>query len=395
MLSETVSGEAQKVTMSHSIFHTQEGVGILDLVIEMGQEKWLMLILWFVCLAVGLGIVVALPRSYSANVTLLPPQSNQNAALSLLAQMGPLAGQLGGASYKTPDNMYVALLGTRQLQDALIVKLKLKERYKAKNQTGARVALADHVSIVSDKKSGLLTVTVDDHEAAFAARLANAHADELQALLSRLALTEAQYRRKFFERQVKEVTQALGMAEAAFRKEQTESGFVVSDALAEASVKTSVELRGQIMSREIELQAMQRFATAQNPEIRRITSELAALRKSLADLEEGTRETPAPKGGNSAVAAYREVKTREIALTAMVRQLEIAKIDEAREGSMLQIVDPAVAPEKYSKPQRLKLAVVVTVLSFILSLLIFANRAYNRLKPEHGGRLTALRKAWL
>jgi uncharacterized protein involved in exopolysaccharide biosynthesis len=375
-----------------------EGLTVLDLLIALGHDKKMFFALWAIGIALTVGGVLMLPRSYSASAVMLPPQSQQNSSLnfSMLAQLGPLAGLAGGVSgFKTPDGMYLELFKTRRLQDALIKRFNLVERYHAKSVGGARAGLTSRVSLLSDKKSGLLTVTVDDADAQFAAQLANAHVDELAKVLNELALTEAQQRRRFFEAQVKQAMRDLNGAEIVFRKAQEEGGIVVSQALAESSVKAGAELRSRIMGKEVQLQALSRFATAQSPEAQQLASELAALRRQLVNVEEGNARDDRPAKGMEAVKAYREFKVREAALESLVRQLEIAKIDEAREGPQLQLIDPAVPPETVSKPHRSRLAMAGIVLTGVLAFLVCAYRGgVRRHANDNDQRWQLLRRAW-
>lgn len=379
--------------------NSPSGLTLLDLLISLGHDKKMFFFLWALGVSVTIGIVLTLPRSYSASAVMLPPQSQQNAGfnISMMAQLGPLAGLAGGASgFKTPDGMYIELFKTRRLQDALIKRFNLMERYQAKSPAAARAVLTTRVSLMSDKKSGLLTITVDDPDAQFAAKLANAHVGELAAVLNELALTEAQQRRHFFDSQVTKAMRELHSAEIVFRKAQEAGGIVVSQALAEASVRAGAELRSRIMSKEVQLQALSRFATAQNPEAQRLASELAALRRQLISVEEGGSGPEHPAKGMEAVKAYREVKVREAALESLVRQLEIAKIDEARDGPQLQLIDPAIPPERVSKPHRSRLAIAGAVLSGVFAFLICAYR--GGIRQRSGGarneRWQLLRRAW-
>lgn len=376
----------------------QDGLTLLDLLIALGHDKKVFFLVWALGIALTIGVVLMMPRSYSASAVMLPPQSQQNSGLnfSMLSQLGPLAGLAGGVSgFKTPDGMYIELFKTRRLQDALIKRFNLMERYEAKSMGAARAVLTTRVSLLSDKKSGLLTITVDDADAQFAAKLANAHGEELAVVLADLALTEAQQRHHFFEAQVGKAMGDLNKAEIAFRKAQEEGGIVVSQALAEAGVKAGVELRSRIMGREVQLQALSRFATAQSPEAQRIASELAALRKQLTSVEEGRSGGERPAKGMEAVKAYREFKVREAALESLVRQLEIAKIDQAREGPLLQLIDPAVPPERVSKPHRSRLVIVGAALWGVFAFLVAAYRGGVRRRADGvDQRWQLLRQAW-
>ena len=191
-----------------------------------------------------------------------------------------------------------------------------------------------------------LSIEVDDKDPAFAAEMANAHVEQLKHMLGQLAVTEAQQRRVFYEQQMLKTQDALAQAEADFRAAKESSGLQVTAVIAEAGVRASAELRAQIAAREVQLQALGRFATPQNPDLQRISSELAAMRAQLTKLEQGTggadKATPTQQ---AAVKAYREIKAREAMMGVLTAQYESARVDEAKEGPLVQQVDVATAPE--------------------------------------------------
>lgn len=346
------------------------------------RERWLMLAVTVLGTAISVGTSLLLPRYYTASTILLPPQ--QPSGGGALAQLGSLAGMAGAAvGAKTPDEMYVALLRTRRLQAAVIDQLGLKTHYESETVTDTRKRLNTMSRVSSDKKTGLITIEVDDLSPEFAARLANAHVNELRRVLATLAVTEAQQRRAFLEQQVNKTSAALAKAELAFRKIQAENGMVVSQALAESDVKAGVELRARIAAREVELQSLSRFATPQSTEVQRVSAELMALRNQLSKVESGnrggvTQGATEEERGTAAVQAFRNVKVLEAGLEALVKQLEIAKVDESREGPLLQQVDVAVPPELPSKPSR----VLVVVGGLAVSMLIGAFLAMGRARAR-------------
>jgi uncharacterized protein involved in exopolysaccharide biosynthesis len=168
-------------------------------------------------LAVGitaLGISFLIPPTYTAKTQFLPPQQQQSAAASMLASLGGLAGAVGGI--KNPADQFLAFMKSVTLQDALIERFKLLERYNAKTKTDARLALAASVRAASGK-DGLISLEVDDKDPKFAAELANAHVEELGKLLGKLATTEAQQRRLFFEKQLNQAKDKLIQSEIALQ----------------------------------------------------------------------------------------------------------------------------------------------------------------------------------
>lgn len=373
-------------------------ISLLDLATALGEEK--QILFGIPALTSLLAIVYALAATpiYTAKTVILPPQQ-QSGAAAALASLGALAGMAGAAAgVKSPDEMYAAFLRSRSLQDDLIQRLKLKEHYGAETLDGTRRALEGAAKLAGDKKSGLITIEVDDKDPAFAAKLANGHVEALHNLLDRLAVSEAQQRRVFFEQQIKKTQTRLADAEQAFHASREKGGMLVTDVLAEISVRTSAELRGQIAATEVELAALHRFATSENPEVQRITSTLAALRAQLAQVEQGSGQARAVnRAGQAAVSAFRDVKTQQAILEVLVKQYEMARVDEAREGPLLQQVDIATPPEKKSKPKRAMIVVMAGVAGLFLGVLAaFTRRALRRAgeDPQSADRLVALRQAW-
>ncbi len=374
-------------------------ISLLDLATTLGEEK---AVLFGIPAATStLAIIYALFTTpiYTAKTVILPPQQQQSGAASMLASMGALAGMAGAAAgVKSPDEMYVSFFKTNLLQDDLITRFKLDAHYESKTREGTRLALTGAAKISSDKKTGLISIEVDDKDPKFAATLANAHVDALRRMLGTLAVTEAQQRRLFFEQQIKKTQDALATADTSFRTLSAKGGLPVTDVLAQVSVTASATIRGQIAAKEVELSALRQFATAQNPDMQRIASELSALRAQLARIESGggTAST-ASAAGQAAVVALRDVKTQQAILETLVKQYELARVDEAREGPLLQQIDIAEPPEKKSKPKRAQIVLLAGVAGLFLGVLAaFVRRALRRASesPESAGRMAALKQAW-
>ncbi|CAN1484991.1 Tyrosine kinase, G-rich domain containing protein [Burkholderiaceae bacterium] len=380
----------------------EDEISLLDLATALGEEKATLFAIPLITTLVAVVVSLLMTPIFTAKTVVMPPQQQQSGAAAALASMGGLAGLAGlggGGGLKSPDEMYVAFLGSEGMQNRIIAELKLQERYEAKTLTDARAALKGQVRFASDKKSGLLSIEADDKDPAFAAELANRHVVELRAMLGRLAVTEAQQRRVFYEQQIQQTQDKLALAEVAFRAAKEKSGMQVTSVLAETGVRASAELRGQIASREVQLQAMSRFATAQNPETQRIASELAALRSQLNKTEQGSGESKAAASPlhQEAVKSFRDVKVQEAMLEVLIRQYELARVDEAKEGPLIQQVDVAMPAERKSKPKRAVIVLVAAFAGLFLGVLVaFVRRALRKAQsdPASAGQWLALKKAW-
>lgn len=384
-------------------------VSLTQLLTWVGEGKRLIAAVTVAAAIASITVGLLLPKIYTARATLLAPGSQQQSgSAAALAALGSLGGLVGGAGAKSPDELYVALLKGDSVQRALADRFDLKTRYDVANHETLRKTLPNYIRVSSDKKSGLITVEVDDKEPKFAAELANAHAGEVSKVLGRLAVSEAQLRRVFFEKQLNDTKEHLIKAEQDLRLVQEKSGVIVLDKQAEALIGGAAQVRAFIAQREVQLKVLRTGATEENPEVIRLNSELRALRSELARMESvqggnagSAVDMPVGKLPEAAIAyvrARRELKLQETLLEGMLRQYEAAKLDEAKEGQALQQVDLAVPPDRKSKPSGALIAMTSTFLALLASTVFVLMRRYaawsRELNPEADQARTELFKAW-
>jgi uncharacterized protein involved in exopolysaccharide biosynthesis len=187
----------------------EDEISLLDLLTVIVENLKLLILGPLTAGILALGISFLITPTFTAKTTVIPPgQSNSGGAAALLGQLGGLGALAGGAAgIKTPTDQYLAYLESNTLRDELIEKFKLRERYKAKYQQDARLTLKANVKATADKKSGLITIEVDDKDPKFAAELANAYVEALSHMIGQLALKEAKVKRELLEKQITEATQ--------------------------------------------------------------------------------------------------------------------------------------------------------------------------------------------
>jgi uncharacterized protein involved in exopolysaccharide biosynthesis len=357
----------------------REDIGFLDLLTMLGEEKWGVIGIAFVATLIGIVMSLIATPIFSSKAVIMPAQQGGGgSAAGALAQLSQLPGLGGIAGGKSSDQLYVALMRSQTLQDIVIKKHDLRRKWASRSIEEARLSLSTAVTIGTDKLSGLINITVQDSDPVFAAELANSHVEELTKMLDRVATTEAQQRRIFYESQIARTQANLAAAELRYRQSQESSGIQITSMLAESDLRTSAELRAKITSLEIQLQATNRFVTIKNPDSQRVASELTALRSKLTKLEQGSGNTVVNPRQQATMQAFRELKVQEAMLDAFVRQLEVAKIDEAKEGVPVQIVDKAIPAEIRSLPQRTKMVTTAGSLGLIVGLMFAVLRASVR-----------------
>ena len=333
----------------------------------------------------ALGVTYLIAPTFTAVTTFMPPQQAQSSAATALAALGPLAGLAGGAvGASNTGDRYVALMQSVTVSDRLIERFKLMEVYESKFRIDARKALTGNVRISLGKKDGLVSVEVDDTSPQRAADIANRYVDELRRVTAGLAVTEAQQRRMFFEQQLQQSRDRLVQAQQALQA----SGFNPGALKAEpkAAAEGYARLKAEVTAAEVRLQVTRGTLTESAPEVRQQQATVSALREQLARTERATESV----GGPDYIGRYREFKYQETLFELYARQFELARVDESREGALIQVVDPATPPERKSKPKR----AITSLVAFVATLMalvfwVLVRPSNRRLKAPNSPASTA------
>ena len=320
---------------------------------------------------VSLLISLLMTPIFRAETKILPPQQGSSSiAAQLLNQMGGFANLASSAvGIKNPNEMYIGILRSRTVYDKIIDRFGLMKLYDVKYREDARNTLAKALAAKSGK-DGMIVVSVEDRDPKRASDMANAFVEEMIGVSRGLALTEAAQRRLFFEEQLKDVKLALASAEEGIKGFQEKTGVLKIDDQARAAIQGIGNLRAQIAAREVQYKVAQTFATPQNPDLQRIEEELRGLKVELNKLEQKGGNSPdplmptgrMPSVGMEYLRKLRDVKYNETLYELLAKQYEMAKLDEARDAVVIQIIDKAVIPERKVKPKK---AIIVTFSAFI------------------------------
>lgn len=386
--------------------YDDDEISLVELATTLGEEKKLIFGLPFVVGIVAIVVSLFLTPIFTAKTTLLPPQnSGGGGAAAALASLGGLAGLAGISTGGTTADTVIAMLQSRSAKDQIIDQFNLVEYYEAELRTDVYGKLNEVVRVSSDKKSNLITIEVDDKDPELAAKMANAYYTVLKDLMTRVAVTEAQQRRQFFEDQFAKAKEELSNAEVKLKETQERTGLVELKSQAEATIEAVARLRAEIAQREVQLSAMRTFATPENSDYRRVVAELNGLRVELKKLDKGgtggelglVSAGNLPEQGLEYVRALREVKYQEAVFEIMAKQFELAKVDEAKDGGNVQQLDMAAVPERKSKPKRALIVVLSVLAAGFLAVLIALLKGAMRKAgsdEESATRLRALKKAW-
>ena len=338
-------------------------ISLLDLLIYLATRKWLIIRNTLIALVVAFIYARQLPPEYTVEVRAFAPQ-----------QFGQLVGRQDDMVFKnptSPNELYINILRSRTLVDNLVTRVFAKKPAKIEFWKTRLIA----ATTLMATPEGIISIIITGKDPQDITELANGYVFELQRFTSTLAVTDAARRRLFFERQMTEIKEQLVKAETYLRQTQRESVFF-GEEQGHFTFDLTTDLRRQIAQKELQLSIMSRlYATELHPAYQRLKEEIAGMQRQLSDVEKNSTDTRVLLPAEKLAAVrleyqrkLRQIKYYETVLDMMARQYEIAKIDEAREAALIQILDKAVVPTIPSGPNRIKVINVITLGSLLLSM---------------------------
>lgn len=401
--------ETEEEPSSRWVVPPHEEVSLLDLLVALATRRKRILQIVGCCTLIGIILALVLPIRYTATISILPPRQNNSVGAALMSQLGSLGALTslaGGSSMglKNPNDLQVALLKSQTVEDAMVDRFHLMDLYHVKLKSMARKKLEDVVDIDDGAKDGLIRLSVTDASAKRSSEMANGYVDEFKRFSATLAVTEASQRRLFFENQMVQAKDNLTQAEEELKKTEQKTGVLQLDAQARSAIAFAADLRAQIAAKQVEISAMRAYATGDNPQLQIAEQQLAGLQAQEAKLASGG-SNPAnaflSKGSLQEssleyIQKLRNVRYQETIFDLLAQQYEIAKVDEAREGATIQIVDPATVPDHRSSPHRTLIVIGFLIFGLIISFIwALTGETLERISknPEEKSRLEALRRA--
>jgi tyrosine-protein kinase Etk/Wzc len=313
-------------------------------------------------------VSLLLPKMYASTASVLPPQQESSLSAGLTASqlsVNSLGGMAGGfLGLKSPSDLWVGILKSETVRDAIITRFDLKTLYRDKTIEDTRSDLDKNVWIRKSKED-IISVTVEDKDPKRSAEMANAFVEELDKVNKRVVMTSGGRMRAFVEKRLAESKEDLAKVEEQVRVFQDKNRAVKLDDQSKAMIEAMGKVKGQLMAREVELQTLLSYATPNNPQAEILQSQVEELRTTLRDLEEGRKGEPAasktifipPARIPDLVLQYerllRDAKVQETLYGLLTQQYEMARIQEAKDSPTVQILDVAKVPQRKSRPKRL------------------------------------------
>jgi uncharacterized protein involved in exopolysaccharide biosynthesis len=335
-------------------------------------------------------IAFLIPKSYTATTRLMPPDSQSSSGVAMMAALagkaGPGLGSVAGdlLGLKSSGALFVGVLRSQSSQEKLIEDFNLRKVYGKRLLTDAITKLDESTSISEDRKSGIITISVTDHDANRSAALANGYVNQLNALVTSLSTSAAHRERVFLEERLKVAKQELDAATNDLAQFSSKHNTLDMQTEGKAMLDAAGTIAGQMIAAQSELEGLRQIYTDNNPRVRALNGRVAELRRQLeklggssADDAKNTENTPQlangtpfptirslPLLGAKYSDYYRRAKIQETVFELLTEQYEMAKVEEAKETPSVKTLDPARTPEKKSFPPRLLIMFLGTFLVF-------------------------------
>lgn len=320
---------------------------------KLKPKDWKLLLIAAACGAfLGLTLAAIQEPTYVAKTLVISPQQQQNSSAAALASLGALSGLAGVAGMKSPSDQYVALMRSARVSNHIVEKFELTNTYNKKTRSDAIKTLEKRVQITIGRRDGMLGVEVEDTNPQRAADIANEYIAQLRVLTSEFALTEAQQRRKLFQERLEQARTALASAQSSLEQ----AGFNPRSIKIEpkASAEIYSKLKAEITASEAALSTLRQVFSDSSSEVVRMNAKLAVLKNEIRAIENPSKNTLTSETLTSEPPNYigklREFKYQEALFEILGKQYEMAKLDESKEGLLIQVVDAATKPERKHQP---------------------------------------------
>jgi len=369
---------------------------LLELMSVLVKRKKLIFSITAAAAVISVVITLMLKDVYTGTARIIPPQKEVSSGAAALLSSAALAV---GSGFGGSGDLYVGILKSRSVADDVIKKLDLSVKMKAKNADIARLKLAKKVRIQSDK-SGIITIMADDRSPQLAADLANAFVEELGRTTVRMNLSKVGIERIFLEKRLSLVKTDLKKAEDELKSFSQSNKLVQVDSQARAAIDGIARLKAELASHEVQLSVLRSYQTDESPEVAALQAGIKKLLEEIGKLsgyDKGSGGIPSigtfPAVELEYARRMRELKIQEAVYEQLTRQYEVAKLNEAKDTSSVQVLDTAVVPIKKSKPKRSMIVLLATLLAFSVSLLIaFVQEYCEKMSDEDRKTLTEIKK---
>ncbi len=387
-------------------YQADDEINLLDLLLVLARSWKLIIGVCAATFILACLYSLTLPNIFTASARIMPPQQEKGGLSSMISGMGGLASLAGISAGASSAEVYVGMVNSRTIADTIIERFDLMNRFEWETRSGAYKGLNEKISASVDKNNGFITISVDDEDPQFAADVANALVEELRKLNQQINLNTAGRERVFLEERLELVMADMTAAEDALREFQEKNKAIRIDAQASAVIDSIARLKGEIASKEVELGVLLTTHTEQNPRVRALREGIEQLNLQLRRLQDAVPDdgnvqdifistADVPDLGLRYARLLRDFKIQETIFELISKQYEMAKISEAKESLVLQVLDEAYPPDLKSKPKRALMVLVATfAVGFMTVLFAFIREFGRNLEGEDRQRWEQIKESF-
>lgn len=335
----------------------QEGANPLELVAVL-LRRWRILAFAVAgSLVVALIALLLLPRSYAAEVVMVPSISENESRAQMLAAQLRLPAIVGMAGGDQKQGLVEAILRSRSLQEFVLEKTLPHTATEERRRELTK--LIENASVRSNPANRSISVRIETRDPVLSAQIANHFPAAVNEIATRVAVETAVHKRDVLERQLATAKERLAHSEEQLLAYEQDHNAPAVEEQAKRSVEAAAELQRQVIGAEVQLTRLRRSATEDNPQVQSAVTELNALRAQLRRLTSERRsgdvflaqsELPEVKLAVSRlVREYTKDEQIFIHLTATLAGIES---DANNDLSVVTVLDQAEVPESPSGPRR-------------------------------------------
>ena len=354
-------------------------INLLDVAIVLAKYKKFIIALPLITAIIFAIVTSKDPDTFQAETTFMPPKKAESVSslVSSLGSLGSISGMLGGGGGIGAGNeLYIAILKSRDMQYRLVKRLNLLAVYKTTSLEGARQALNGQTEIKTEK-SGLIALTITDTDPKRAALLANGYTEELMRSNNELALSDAAQQRRIAEIQLLKAKNTLTEAETVVKQLQESTGLIT------VGPEVAV-LQSMISTTQRQLKDMSLATTPGNSEYIKTQHKLTNLQAEIGKAQSAKGYiSKAPERILDFMHKTRDLKYAEALYQMAMQTLTAAKMNELTAGSTIQVIDRAIPPAQTSGPNRNRTVLIAFIAALFAAIIIaFLLEAIERSKQN-------------
>jgi tyrosine-protein kinase Etk/Wzc len=368
------------------------------------RQRSFVLAVLVLALLVAFAMAIATPKRYEAIATLITPR--ENASASLLSGLAAASGMLQQVPATLPSSLVpnrdliLGVLKSRSVAQAVSEHFGLAARYRVRYAEDAVRRVRDATTVATSRE-GVVSVTVEDTDPKLAADMANFYVEEVDRRVAQYNIGEAGRQRAFLSQQLARTKADLDEAEQSLRRFQEQNRAIVLQEQTRGAIEAAARLKGEILAAEVQLQVIRNFATDANPEVVALRRRIDEMNRQFGQMNYGAGATDTsdrrrardftvpfakvPELGLELARLMREVKIQETLVGLLTQHVEQARLTEAKDLPIAQVLDRAVPAERHSRPRLSVNLAIGGAIGFAAGcLLAFVGEARSRSRKRLG-----------